>query len=235
MKVFCKSTLLFFLFTLVFYNSKAQISVGLKGDYHISQVSFDPDVGLNFDFLPGITTGAVIKVSANPNVGLQAEINYSQKGWSEDFSRAGEAEDQLNRLKSYRYNYIDVPILTHIYVGGDRMNVFFNLGPHLSFLLGTDSTQTDNIRDDDFPAYSYKESTAINFEYGISVGAGLSLNIGKGTLQLEARLTQGLNNIIDRDTENAPTSSLNQVAGISLTYLYIIKSKDKMKKNKPTD
>ncbi|MEM1136377.1 MAG: porin family protein, partial [Bacteroidota bacterium] len=214
--------------------SYAQISVGLKSEYHFSQVNFDPDAGLNFALLPGLTMGAVMKISANPNVGLQAEINYVQKGWTEDFSRAGEPEELLNRLQTYRYNYIEVPILTHIYVGGKKINVFFNLGPHLSFLMGTDSTSS-NVLPTDTASYVYDNNTAIGFEFGISAGAGLAINIGRSTLQIEGRLTRGLNNIIDRDTDGAPTGSTNQVIGISLSYLYRIRDLSKLKKEVPDE
>ncbi|MBT33167.1 MAG: hypothetical protein CMO01_26195 [Thalassobius sp.] len=234
MKIFCKSTfILFVLFTLIIIKTNAQVSVGLKGEYHFSTVSFDPNTGLNFDFYPGMTFGAVVKVSANPHVGLIAELNYSQKGWIENFSRAGDEGALLNRLQRYRYNYLEVPILTHIYVGGDKMNVFFNLGPHVGFLMGTDSSYTDNILATDTAAYSYQESNAVKFEYGVSAGMGIAVNFGKSTIQLEARLTQGLNNIIDRDAEDAPTGSLNQVAGVTLTYLYTIRSREKTWKNRP--
>jgi len=214
----------------------AQIDVGLKGGFHVSQVLFEPSTGLNFDFLTGIETGMAVKVSANPNVGLQAELNFSQKGWVENFSRGNDPENLINltRTQTYRYNYLQVPILTHIYVGGKRVKVFMNLGPHFALLMGTDSTSSDDLLEDDIAAYVYDSGTAVNFEYGVTAGAGISVTIGKGTFQLEGRLTQGLNNIINRDSENAPTASLNQLFGVSLTYFYRLKNRPEKKEDAPS-
>ena len=205
----------------------AQLEIGFKGGYNVSQVVFQPAIGLNLEFLPGIQAGIAAKLSANPNVALQAELNFSQKGWIEDFRSANDSEAllALDRTQSYRYNYIDLPILTHIYVGGNRVNVFLNLGPHFSFLMSVDSTSSAQKLDSDIPTFSYASNNAINFEYGVTAGAGIAVTVGKGTFQLEARLTQGLNNIIDRDTPNAPTQSLNQLAGVSLTYFFRLRDR----------
>jgi len=214
----------------------AQLEVGFKGGYNVSQVLFEPGIGLNINLLPGIQAGVAAKLSANPNVALQAELNFSQKGWIEDFRSANDSEAllDLDRTQSYRYNYIDLPILTHIYVGGKRVNVFINLGPHFSFLLGADSTSSSERLETDIPTFSYASNTAINFEYGVTAGAGIAVTVGKGTFQLEARLTQGLNNIIDRDTPDAPTQSLNQLAGVSLTYFFRLKERKKEQNNAPS-
>jgi hypothetical protein len=220
---------LFIFYLLLIGNTVfAQVEVGVKGGYHVSQVLFEPNIGLNLDFLPGMQTGAVIKVSANRNVALLAELNFSQKGWTENFRRANDPENIffLERTQTFRYNYLELPILTHIYVGGKRVNVFINLGPHFSFLIGADSTSSAEKLEDDVATFSYSSNTAVNFEYGVTAGAGIAVTVGKGTFQLEARLNQGLNNIINRDSQNAPTASLNQLAGISLTYLFRIKQRN---------
>lgn len=224
-----KKIFLGFHLLLVCTLSFAQVDIGLKGGFHVSQVLFEPGIGLNFDFLPGIETGLAVKVSANPNVALQAEVNFSQKGWTENFVRASDdfAIINLERTQTYRYNYIQVPVLTHIYVGGNRIKVFLNLGPHFALLLGADSSRTADAQETDIASFTYDSGTSVNFEYGVTAGAGLNVKVGKGIFQLEGRLTQGLNNVINRESEGAPTASLNQLAGVSLTYFFRFKDRPK--------
>ena len=216
-----------FYLVLIGTSTFAQVDVGFKGSGHVSQVLFEPAIGLNFDFLPGIETGAVVKVSANPNVALQAELNFTQKGWTENFARASDNIDIINldRTQTFRYNYLQVPILTHIYVGGNKFKVFMNLGPHFALLMSADSSRSTDAQAEDIASYRYESSKAVNFEYGVTAGAGINFTIHKSTFQIEGRLTQGLNNIINRDSENAPTASLNQLVGVSLTYFFRLKDK----------
>ncbi len=226
-KIFYRKIYLGFFLCLVNTFGLAQVDIGIKGGGHVSQVLFEPNIGLNFDFLPGIETGIVAKVSANPNVALQAELNFSQKGWIEDMRSPSDPQEifNLERTQTFRYNYLQVPILTHIYVGGEKFKVFLNLGPHFALLMGADSSRSADAQETDIAAYRYESSTAVNFEYGVTAGAGINFTIGKSTFQAEARLTQGLNNIVNRDSQNAPTASLNQVAGVSLTYFFRLKDK----------
>lgn len=229
-----KKIFLSFNLLLVSTLSFAQVDIGFKGGFHASQVLFEPGIGLNFFFLTGIETGLAVKVSANPNVALQAEVNFSQKGWTEDFRRANDdlAIINLERTQTYRYNYIQVPILSHIYVGGKRIKVFMNLGPHFALLMGVDSSRSADAQEADIATFTYDSSTAVNFEYGVTAGAGLNVKIGNGIFQLEGRLTQGLNNVINRESLGAPTASLNQLVGVSLTYFFRFKDKPKAEEKK---
>lgn len=200
----------------------AQTWAGFKGGYTLSQTTFEPDIDIQRQ--SGILAGLVLKQSAKPNVGLQAELNFSQKGWIETFDDFG------TRTAAFRYNYLELPIMTNIYLGRRRVQYFLNLGPFFSYLLSADSTF--NKLPDDTPTYSFSERTAINFEYGLAAGLGVNVKIGQGMLMAEARLAIGLNNAIDRDATDAPLGSQNQAAQFSLSWLFDAQKLFK-KKNPP--
>ncbi|MBX2842739.1 MAG: PorT family protein [Flammeovirgaceae bacterium] len=209
---------LFFCFA---FTSHAQVWIGIKGGYNSSQIVLDPNLNTS-EVLSGYLGGLMFKVSANPNVGLQAELNYSQKGWTE-LTRNSNGEIDPNLSFTMRYNYIDFPILTNIYVGKKRVKYFLNFGPHLSYLLSATNTTNDTREDQSTviePTFPYDEGTAKPVEFGVTVGLGLTIDMLKGTFQFEGRGTMGLNNIIDRESEGAPLSSQNQVINFSVGYLF---------------
>ncbi len=75
------------------------------------------------------------------HIGIQAEINYSQNGWDEDFENT-----------DYKYtrtiNSVEFPFLTHFYFGGERVRFFINLGPKIGYVL-SEST-SENIQETDY-------------------------------------------------------------------------------------
>ena len=76
-------------------------------------VSFTPSVSQNFDVT--YTGGLNIRYIIQKHFGLQAEINYTRRGWSST-NDAGE---------TYRhcFDYLEIPLVSHIYFG--RKNRFF--------------------------------------------------------------------------------------------------------------
>ncbi|WP_020531535.1 porin family protein [Flexithrix dorotheae] len=213
---------------------QAQVWMGLKGGYNSSQVVLDPNLN-TATTLTGYLGGVILKVSANPNVGLQTELNYSQKGWTE-LTRSTNGEINPNLSFTMRYNYIDFPILTNIFVGKKRVKYFLNFGPHLSYLLSASNTTNDTRADQSTvlePTYPYDEGTAKPVEFGVTVGLGLTIDMLKGTFQFEGRGTMGLNNIIDRESEGAPLGSQNQVINFSVAYLFPLGNLKKEKAEVP--
>lgn len=150
------------------YNT--EIYVGLTGGATASTVYFKPTV--EQDILTGYNGGAVFRYIGRKNLGLQAELLYSQRGWSE-----------ANKLYSRQLNYIEIPFLTH-FNWGTNFRTFLNFGPKLSYLLSEKVliNQTVNSTNEQHVA-------AINrpFEYGLVLGAGFYVRLKKQVFQLEAR------------------------------------------------
>ena len=69
-----------------------------------SEVIFNP--AINQSFLRGYNGGLVFRYIAEKNVGMQAELNFSQRGWTES-----------SGLYSRQLNYLELPFMTHIFIG----------------------------------------------------------------------------------------------------------------------
>lgn len=168
-------------------------SIGATG----SMVMFKPAVSQSY--LLGYNGGLVFRYISEKNVGMQAELNYSQRGWSENSSY----ERQLN--------YIELPFLTHIYFG-NKTRAFFNIGPKISYLISEKVliNNTENVT-------QYQHITAVenSFDYGLCAGLGLMFKIKKNVLQLDTRANFSLSDVFSNrkvdyfDTSNNVNVSVN--------------------------
>ena len=77
----------------------------------------------------GFNGGATIRWNTEPNLGIQAELNFTQHGWEEKF------EEKPQYKYSRTVNYMELPFLTHIHFGSKRVRVFVNLGPKIGYAL----------------------------------------------------------------------------------------------------
>ena len=99
------------------------LKVGIKQGIVFSQVNFDPPVTQNLTL--GYTGGLAIQYISETHAGIQAEFNYSQRGWTE----------KLDSSNSYKrtLNYFEVPVLSHFIYTQKKTTFFLNLGPAISF------------------------------------------------------------------------------------------------------
>ncbi len=116
----------------------SRVSFGVKGGVDFSQVSFNPSTRQTMK--PGGVAGVTFRYIEESHFGLIAELNWEQRGWQENFEGA-----------PYNYsrtiNYIQVPVLAHIYFGR-RGHFFFNAGPEIVFVIGSresDDFDVNNI------------------------------------------------------------------------------------------
>ncbi len=148
----------------------SEVYWGVTGGATASTVYFKPTVEQNT--LTGYNGGAVFRYIGTKNLGLQAELLYSQRGWSE-----------ANDLYSRQLNYIEMPFLTHFNFG-NTFRTFINFGPKLSYLL-SEKVLINNTINSTEPQHI----NAVNrpFEYGLVLGAGFYVRIKRQVLQIEAR------------------------------------------------
>ncbi len=192
--------LLVFVSTALFSQSRLEqpeIYIGTSHGVIGSMVMFKPAVSQSY--LLGYNGGFVFRYISEKNVGMQAELNYSQRGWSENSNY----ERQLN--------YIELPFLTHLYFG-NKTRFFFNIGPKISYLISekvlvnntVNSTQTQHITAVENP-----------FDYGLCAGLGLMFKIKKNVLQLDTRANYSLTDVFSNrkvdyfDTSNNVNLSVN--------------------------
>jgi len=203
------------IFLLVFFSSslmaqvrlaKPEMYVGVTAGATGSMVMFNPTV--NQTYLQGYNGGLVFRYIAEKNVGMQAELNYSQRGWNE-----------ATGLFAKQLNYIELPFLTHIYMG-KKNRFFINIGPKIGYLLSekvfvNGTTNSTEIQ----------QTTAIQntFDYGLCGGIGFLFNIKGNILQLDTRAYYALSDIYSNDKRDYFDTSNNANLSVNLAWLIQIK------------
>ena len=157
----------------------AEIYIGTSHGANASMMLFNPTVRQ----LPllGYNGGISFRYITQKHVGLQIELNYSQRGWEE------EDGNYLRRL-----DYIEMPFLTHIYLGNTHRFIF-NVGPKVSYLL-SESVLVNNTTNSE--AEQHIKPVYFPFDYGLAAGIGYNLHTRKiGVFQLELRGYFGLSDV----------------------------------------
>jgi hypothetical protein len=157
-------------------------AVGISGGMTLSKVNFMPRVQQTLYM--GFQGGVTARWRTEKNLGLQVELNLKQQGWEEKFEGEAYADMYYRR----RMNYIEVPFLTHIYFGGEKVQFFVNLGPQIGIILN-DKIE-DNLGDRNTSQKIEVQHTR-NFytglEWGLCGGPGIELRTRIGSFLLEGR------------------------------------------------
>lgn len=194
-------------------NFKQELAVGFSFGTNFSSVSFAPKVSTKMKM--GFTSGATIRWNTEPNLGLQAEVNFTQQGWQEKF-------DEKPQYKYSRtVNYIEIPFLTHIHFGSKRVRIFVNLGPKIGFCIGesSDSNLEGENPNPNRPDEQHGLKVQKKFDWGLCGGPGIELRTGIGSFLLEGRYYYALGDMFDSRKEDPFSKSSSQVISARLTYL----------------
>lgn len=196
----------------------SRVDIGVKGGVTFSEVMFKPSIVQKFGL--GKTAGVTFRYSEENHFGLLAEVNLVQRGWAEKF-------EDLPYSYQRVLNYVEIPVMSHIYFGR-RGKFFFNAGPEVAFYLGDkiksnfDYTDTSDLPD--FKA-SNRRTDQLTMEvrqkvdFGIVAGLGGEFSINRrNSLSVEARLYYGIGNVMPSGRQD--TFSLSNNLSISVTAGY---------------
>lgn len=201
---------------------------GVNGGVAISSMSFNPKVRQG-SLLQGVG-GVSLRYVSEKNFGIQCELNYSQRGWKEEFPKNEGFDDDQQLYYSRVLNYLELPIFTHIYFdAGKRFRVVFNLGPQLGYLLSeSDKASFDTTgADESVPSY-YSQKLQRSFDWGLCFGGGLEFRTNSGSFVLDGRYYYGLSDIFTNSRTDPSfnfAASSNQIISVKLTYLFKLKAK----------
>lgn len=200
------------------------IAVGGKAGASLSRVNFNPSVEQTM--LPGMTAGVMFRYVEEKNFGLIAELNLTQRGWKENF-------EESDYRYSHRFSYLELPIMTHIFFGNQRVKGFFNLGPELNVMLGNGINSNFSYEEADGLDYFIDDTRHIEqmtmkvnnrFDYGICGGAGMEINLNpKHSLLLEGRFYYGLSDVFPNHKTDIFSSSNSMSITVTLGYFYRLK------------
>ncbi|KKY62695.1 porin family protein [Tannerella forsythia] len=197
---------------------------GVSGGINASSVFFAPKV--QQQLLLGYNGGLTVRWITEKNLGLQLEANFKQQGWNERFE-APEGYPNPETYLDYRYirrmNYIEMPFLTHIYFGSERVRFFFNMGPKIGWLTG-ESTE-ENLRGATPNKTNAQHTMAAEkkFAWGLCGGPGLEIRTGIGCFQLEARYYYSLGDFYNTRRQDVFSKASPQVFSAKLSYLIPIR------------
>ena len=200
------------------------ISIGGKAGATLSKVNFNPTV--EQQMLPGMTAGMMFRYIEEKHFGLIAELNLTQRGWKEKF-------DDIDYNYSHRLTYLELPVMTHIFFGNQRVKGFFNLGPELNVMIADgiksnfeyqNAGGIDYFIQDTRHVEQMAMSISNRLDYGICGGAGLELNLNnRNSLLLEGRFFYGLTDIFPSHKTDVFSSSNSMTIMVTLGYFYRLK------------
>lgn len=205
------------------YNSN--VAIGVHGGATFSEVFFNPSVRQKFH--QGLTGGVMVRYIEENHFGLIAELNFVQRGWSENF-------EEMPYNYSRTINYLELPVMAHIYFGR-RGKFFFNAGPQIGLYLGDSVDANFDPKDIssgdlvDFPYYNrMNDQMAMDitqkFDYGICAGIGGEFNFNRrNSISLEARFYYGLGNIYPSKRADTFSGSNQMTISATVGYWFRIK------------
>lgn len=176
---------------------EGNIFIGAKGGLTVSRTFFNPSVPQGMKL--GGMAGFMFRYIEENHFGLIAELNFEQRGWKESF-------EETDFRYSRTLNYLQIPVLAHIYFGSPRAHFFINAGPEIGFMVGeSTSANFDPERIHEitgFPLHGRQVAELTlaaepKVDFGISGGIGAELfTNSKGSLVIEGRFYYGLGNTV---------------------------------------
>lgn len=166
--------LFFILLIFMVLSADAQLSVGVRGGFGAFGAHFEPaSLNGNQERLYEPCFGLVGIFNDKNNAGIQAEVNYTIKGWRE------EDEDVKGSEYKREITYIEVPVMAHVELGRSWFRIIGLLGPYVAFKQGE---KTKSVNYDDNIAYNSNDlynQTVRDIDFGNKVGLGFRINAGK--------------------------------------------------------
>lgn len=190
-----------------------EMSYGFHAGAIAGMVRFDPTVKQSAKMpLMGANGGFVFRYGNRKYTAIQLELNYMRRGWRETET------DYIAKL-----DYIEVPILMHLYVGKE-VRGFLNLGPQIGVCLAQSSM---NIPDE--PAEQHKPISKI-FDWGIAGGLGMQVDSkGAGIYMLEARFNFSLGDLYSNHVGDFFSTSAPMNLSLNIGWLWPNKRNNKNK------
>lgn len=211
MKFFIPAFLVFFISPGATAQSefKKEFQLGVSQGIVLSRVDFNPHV--DQQLIQGYAGGLIFRYISEPQLGLQLEVNYLQKGWNEDLGDYGTYSRQLDML--------EVPFLTHFYAGKEtRLRFQFILGPYVGYFLRTSEkiAVTDTFYYNDY----YNKLISRKMEIGYLAGISFSYRTKLGIFELQGAYRHSLMNLFEAGDEAfVYNGSRPQSIGITVHYL----------------
>jgi hypothetical protein len=139
------------------------------------------------------------------------------RGWHETIQLAdGSSMDYYRQL-----DYIEIPLLMHLYFGKERFRAFLNLGPQIGYCFRDVSTEVPSTIVS--PQYQPIDKP---FDWGLAGGLGCYYRTRHiGIFQLEARFNFSMGTIYNNRKVDYFSQSNSMNLSLNLAYMWEIKIK----------
>lgn len=140
---------------------------------------------------------------------LQLEFNYTRMGWKSRFD-----EEAMHYQRNL--DYIEMPLLAHLYTGLGRFRLFLNAGPIVGYNMGDEVVQSNNLGE-----LPYAMPIANKFYWAVGGGPGVAMSFGKRYLiELEGRFVYGYGNIWPSSRADVYSQSSSMRFAFSFNYFF---------------
>ena len=225
---------------LVFFSlpSYAQWNVGLKGGVNLSWINYDARFDqtiIEQDRIIGYMGGLTFQYFNQPNIGIQFETLYVQKGFKTKMDTVSNIQYERN------IDYVSFPALMHAYIGKRRFNMSFVLGPYISYAISSNEKFTEGNNHYE-QKYIFDREFDNRFEFGLQAGIGFRNTFNFGIIEVQGNFAYSLTSIYKWGASNKdpdkdrffpiPEQAQNQGVHITLSYY---KSFGKVPERKKSD
>ena len=196
---------------------KRNFSIGVNGGVNLGNVDFSPRIKQGYLIGPqmGFTARYISEKYFSMICGIQAEVNYSQRGWKEVI------EDNSGDSYQRAMNYVEIPLMAHLAFGkeyGNGARFILNLGPQISFLLNEKETHAMPSIEKE----QYGKAAENGFDYGLIGGGGMEIRTGIGHFLIEGRYYFGLSDFFNTTKKDYFSRSAHTYICGKITYLFDI-------------
>jgi hypothetical protein len=173
------------IFCLISSLSLAQTSIGLRGGFGNSSITYQPAPSSRRIDVPGIsapTFAFVIEHFSAKNAGVELNIQYLSLGFLQ------ENKNNPEQINETQFEYLKIPILSSFYLGR-KGRFLIKAGPHFGYMLSANdiSRPYSGATPAELPTYGEPADSPNKFQYGLTGGVGIAKLFGKSTLAAEAR------------------------------------------------
>ena len=192
---------------------RSHLEIGVTGGMNFNNMEFQPTIRQKF--LNGVGGGLNIRYTSEKYFSMicatQVEINFSQRGWEEDF------DDGTTNSYSKVLNYVEIPLFAHLSWGREErgFQFFLNLGPQFGFLLSEKEHYKGNWKIVERPESLqpiYGKKVENIFDYGIAGGLGVEWKTRAGNFFVEGRYYYALADIF----KNSKTDDFGRSANLTI-------------------
>ena len=189
-----------------------EMYVGAHAGAMASTMLFKPNIA-NIDIMQSpltINGGLVFRYAGHKVCAIQTELNYMQRGWRETITLGQTTMDYTRQL-----DYIEIPLLMHLYFGKEHFRGFFNLGPQIGYCIRDVATPLpEGVT---APHYLPIDKP---FDWGLAGGLGCYLRTRKiGLFQLEARFNFSMGTTYNN--RKVDYFSQSNAMNLSLNFAYL--------------